>query len=58
MWVPGTDRLAGTPWATQLLRLQHEQICRHLDQLRTHGLSRIELHRRAALEMDSRLHIW
>lgn len=44
MWVPGTDRLAGTPWATQLLRLQHEQICRHLDQLRTHGLSRIEPH--------------
>ena len=26
---PETDRLAGTPWATQLLRLQHEQIRSH-----------------------------
>ena len=44
MWVPETDRLAGTPWAMELLRVQHKQISRHLDQLRTHGLSQIEPH--------------
>lgn len=35
---PETDHLAGTPWATQLLRLQHERIRSYLDQLRSDEL--------------------
>ena len=31
---PETDELAGTPWATRLLRLQHEQISACLEGLR------------------------
>jgi hypothetical protein len=36
---PETDRVAATPWATRLLRLQHDQIRRRLDALRVDGLA-------------------
>ena len=54
---PETDRLAGTPWATQLLRHQHEQIRRHLGQLRADGLDRVEPHQRAVLELPAHLYV-
>ena len=53
---PDTDRLAGTPWATRLLRLQHEQIRQHLEQLRVAGLGQIEPHQRAILELRAHLY--
>ncbi len=36
---PETDRLAATPWATRLLRLQHAQIRRALDRLAADGVA-------------------
>ena len=54
---PETDRLAGTPWATQLLRHQHEQIRRRLGQLRVDGLDRVEPHQRAVLELRAHLYV-
>lgn len=53
---PETDRLAATPWATQLLRLQHDQICRLLDQLRADDLGWAGPHQRAVTELRGRLY--
>jgi iron-sulfur cluster repair protein YtfE (RIC family) len=36
---PESDRLAATPWATRLLRLQHAQIRTALDQLAADGMA-------------------
>lgn len=53
---PETDRLAATPWATQLLRLQHDQIRRVLDQLRADDLGRAGPHQRAVTELRGQLY--
>jgi iron-sulfur cluster repair protein YtfE (RIC family) len=50
------DRLAETPTTTQLLRLQHEQICQRLVQLRSAGLDPVEPHQRMVLELRARLY--
>ncbi len=53
---PETDRLAGTPWATRLLRHQHEQIRRHLEHLRADGRRQVEPHQRAVFELRAHLY--
>ncbi len=53
---PETDHLAATPWATQLLRLQHDQIRRLLDGLRAVDLGRTEPHQRAVSELRAQLY--
>ena len=53
---PETDRLAATPWATQLLRLQHDQIRRLLDQLRADDPARAGSHQRAVSELRGQLY--
>ncbi len=53
---PETDRLAATPWASQVLRLQHDQISRLLDQLRAADLGGAEPHQRAVSELRGQLY--
>jgi iron-sulfur cluster repair protein YtfE (RIC family) len=50
------DRSAGTPAATQLLRLQHQQIRRCLGQFRAAGLDPVEPHERAVAQLRARLY--
>jgi iron-sulfur cluster repair protein YtfE (RIC family) len=53
---PETDRLAATSWATQLLRLQHDQIRRLLDGLRAVDLGRNEPRQRAVSDLRAQLY--
>ncbi|MGO9178617.1 MAG: hemerythrin domain-containing protein [Candidatus Limnocylindrales bacterium] len=39
------------------MRHQHEQIRRHLEQLRADGLDRVEPHQRAVLELRAHLYV-
>ena len=53
---PEMDRLAETPWATQLLRLQHEQIRRSVERLEEDWLAlRREPTHRQLLDLRARL---
>jgi iron-sulfur cluster repair protein YtfE (RIC family) len=53
---PAADRLAATPWATQVLRLQHDHVRRSLEQLRTDCLAlHVESGCRAVVELRAHL---
>ncbi len=54
---PAADRLAATPWATQVLRLQHDHVRGSLEQLRADGRAlHVEPGRRAVVELRAHLY--
>ena len=53
---PEADGLAATPWATRLLRLQHDEIRGHLERLRTANLDQVELHHPRVTELWAHLY--
>ncbi len=53
---PEADVLAATPWATRLLRLQHDEIRGRLEQLRAANLDQIEPHHPRVTELRAHLY--